>query len=179
MWNSGECLEAYADAVVRNNVVFACRTGLFSMRYQGTGANAAGKPPENLFIHNNTFHGEGGLVIRDWDSARACVFANNAVYSTAAGEAWEIEGTGSLYGNVGDQAHAGFSPGDASADLLDPAGRMFQPRAGSALIDRSTGSLSAGGDFEGADRDAKPDVGAYEFRGAGPGRALAEGFKGR
>jgi hypothetical protein len=174
IWNSGAGVLALSDVTVRNNVVFACSVLVISQRYTGAGAPSTPKLPENVSIYNNTFNGGTELSLLDWDAARRCVFANNAVYGAAA--PLEIAGTGAISGNVGDQAHAGFTLGSASTDLDDPGARSFGPRPGSALLGKAVGPWVAGDDFEGSPRDAAPDVGAYEYRGQ-PAAPIVEGFK--
>lgn len=171
IWNSGEAIGAYADVVVRNNVVFACTTMFLSRRYQD--ATVTGKPPENVLVHHNTWHGGGGFEIRDWDAARNLALSDNALYATAT--AWSILGTGSWLGNVGDRPQAGFAPGSAAADLADPAARLFHPRPGSALIGAGKGTLRADYDFDGRSRAGNNDAGAYAYPSRG--RPLQEGFK--
>lgn len=171
VWNSGEAIGAYADAVVRNNVVFACTVQFLSRQYAG--AAGPGKLPENVLVHHNTWHGGGAFEIRDWAADRNVVFTDNALYATA--DAWTIQGTGTFAGNVGDRIQAGFAPGGAAADLADPAARLFHPKAGSALIGAAKGTLKVEHDFDGMARGAGETVGAYAHPALG--RALREGFK--
>jgi len=177
IWNSGAGLLALSDVIVRNNVVFACSVMVVSQRYNGSGSQPSGKLPENLSIYNNTFYGGTEITLLDWDAARQCVFANNAVYGTAS--PWEIRGTGIFSGNVGDQASPGFTMSSALIDLDSPANRSFQPRIGSALLDKAVRPWVAENDFQGSPRDSAPDVGAFEYRGPATGPALEEGFKRR
>lgn len=171
VWNSGEAIGAYADAVVRNNVVFACTVQFLSRQYPG--AAGPGKPPENVLVHHNTWHGGGAFEIRDWAADRNVSFTDNALYATAA--PWVIVGTGTFAGNVGDRIQAGFAPGAAAADLADPAARLFHPRPGSALIGAAKGSPRLEYDFDGSARGAAATSGAYAHPALG--RALREGFK--
>lgn len=163
IWNSALGLEALGDAIVRDNVVFACPSLLESYRYSGDGSAPAGNAPRDLSILHNTFYG-GSIRLADWDSARACVFAFNAVY--ALDSAFSLEGTGAFSGNVADFAREGFRAGSAAADLRDPGAGLFYPTAGSALRDRDPAPTPEP-DFAGRARDGRPDAGAYEYAGEG------------
>lgn len=76
VWNADEAIGAYADAIVRNNIVFSSYWPVASMQYSGH------KAPENVEIYNNTFYDYNAVYLRAWDSTRHCVFANNAEYPT-------------------------------------------------------------------------------------------------
>jgi hypothetical protein len=174
VWKSALGLEALSDAILRDNVVFGCPKSLESYRYTGDSAYAPGNAPRNLSIVHNTFYG-GAVGLADWDSARACVFAYNAVYALDSG--FSLQGTGSFAGNVADFAREGFQAGSAEADLRDPQAGSFYPAAGSALRDRDP-ARSARTDFAGRARDGRPDAGAYEYAGEGDvPPPITEGFK--
>jgi hypothetical protein len=175
IWKSGLGLEALGDATLRDNVVFACPVLLDSYRYTGDSIYTAGNAPRNLSLLHNTFYGGGSISLADWDSARACVFAYNAVYGLDSG--FTLLGSGTLAGNVADFAREGFQAGSAAADLRNAPGNAFSPTAASALRDRDT-ARGAETDFAGRARDARPDAGAYEYAGENDlPPPITEGFK--
>jgi len=172
VWNSGEAIGAYADAVVRNNIVITSSMPVNSMLYTGH------KAPENVEIYNNTFYDFDNVNLKNWDSTRHCIFANNAAYRTVSGACLSLGGTGTFYNNVATAPAAGFSVGSIAGDLSDPAANNFYPKAGSLLVNSGAGPCVARYDFNGTGRDASPDIGAYEFTaGANPGWTIQEGFK--
>jgi hypothetical protein len=170
VWGTGEPIGAYADVIVRNNIVFDSDQGVRSAYYSGH------QNPRKVYIHNNTFYNCGSIQLRNWSSDSSCVFVNNALYSITSGI--NLMGSGDLYGNVGDVSHASVSPGDAGTDFVDAAGHNFYPASGSALLGACSGQWIAAQDFEGVTRDANPDAGAYERTdGARPTWTITAGFK--
>lgn len=172
VWDEGEAIGCYADAVVRNNIVFNADMAVYSALYSGH------KTPENVEIYNNTFYDFQSVTLSSWDAAKTCVFANNAAFKTAAGNVISLSGTGDIHGNVGSAAQAGVTQANAADALLDPGASDFYPKSGSALVNSATGTHRAARDFNGTLRDAQPDVGAYEWTGpANPGWSITAGFK--
>lgn len=169
VWGTSEPIGAYADCIVRNNIVFDSDQAVRSALYSGH------QNPRKVYIHNNTFYNCQSVQLRNWSTDSSCVFANNALYSIANGIT--LNGTGDLYGNVGDVAHSSVSPGDASMDFEDAAGHDFFPPAGSALLGACTGAWVAEDDFQQKDRDGSPDAGAYEGGTGGTVWSIAEGYK--
>jgi hypothetical protein len=172
VWDGGEAMGCYADAVVRNNIVFNSDMAVYSARY------GSHKDPENVEIYNNTFYDFNSVTLSSWSAARNCVFANNAAFRTATGNVVSLSGTGDIYGNVGSAAQAGFTQINAGDAFMEPDSADFYPKTGSALINSASGTHKAARDFNGTLRDTQPDVGAYERTGStNPGWDITAGFK--
>jgi hypothetical protein len=165
---SNEAIGVYGDAIARNNIVIASTYALFSNAYLGVA-------PANIRVYNNTFYGCERLNITEWDSAKVCVFANNAVFATT--QPFVLAG-GNYYGNVSDQMFPGFTQSTAADIFTDTAANDFYQKSGSLLIGKGLGPDISSGDFNGTKRDAFPDVGAYEYTvSSNPGWKITEGFK--
>lgn len=168
---STEAIGGYGDVVVRNNIVVDSKWAFFSGSYQGT-------PPTRLRICNNTFYSVGtiGVGVTDWDSARVCVFANNALITDSIVYDSPVV-PGIFFGNI-------IAPPSGMVnsvpDLRDPENGDYYPSVGSALVGAAVLQSAVPDDFNGTLRDAAPDVGAYEFTGPlNPGWKTSDGFKER
>lgn len=165
---SSEAIGVYGDGIVKNNIVTASTYAFLSNAYNGA-------MPASIRVFNNTFYNCQAISITAWDSLRICLFTNNAVFAIA--QPVTING-GQCIGNIGDQAHTGFTSGTAVHELMDPAADDFYPRSGSLLIGSGSGVTIATDDFNSTQRDSMPDVGAYEYAGTvNPGWKISEEFK--
>lgn len=154
-------IQCAADAVIRNNIVFAGEgTGFNSQPHQGV-------TPGNLeFVHNTIIGGAPAIRLAKWAGAKRLVFANNAVYATPGRlKIFGLKGV-AFSGNVFQSpdralpAH-GWKPGDPSRDFVSVARRSLWPRRGSALGGAADPAFVVGRDFEGAERGGRRVAGAY------------------
>ena len=150
-----EGLGVYADAVVRNNIVFDCDFGYLSRAHR--------QAPRNLEVYNNTFYNCGVLAFIGWNEARHCWFINNAAYNIKRGV--RLQGTGVFANNVGNFSAPGFRYSEAEHDLVAPRAHNFYPTTDSALRDAGDRRLFAPVDFIKQKRDERADLGAYEWQG--------------
>lgn len=176
--------------IVRNNLIF---------NVEGPGVHTQNEREAlaDLVITHNTIFDTGSWAVRleGWQTASGLVFANNALanptgYGLRALET-ELDPAGvHAVGNVVTglvegvlTAEAGhFRPGAGAADFVDAAAGDLYPSETSALLngaDAAGASWVPAEDFNGLPRDgAAPEVGAYEFFGAGnPGWEVQAGFK--
>ncbi len=168
VFETKEGIGAYADAIVRNNIVFNCKFG-----YQ---ARPHRKPTQNLEVYNNTFYNCEVLSFNGWREEQHCFFVNNAAYNVTRGI--NLRGTGVFENNIGNFSARGFSRGEAEKDLVAPQLFNFYPTAKSALRDQASLRLFAPLDFNGKAREARADVGAYEWLGErNNGGAVTRSFK--
>jgi hypothetical protein len=190
IWNSGDHgIQAAAEAVVRNNVVFHNRAdGIHSHNHQSAVVGSL-EIVHNTVISNRS--GAAAIRVSLSDQQRPSgplTIANNALY--ASGFAIRLPESAAQWtdltiaGNVGAGATEGLPPETGRAGW-NPAGRLARdldaawfPRPGSALIGAAHPQFTAADDFSGAPRGTSRDVGAYVF-GAGtkPGWTIAAGFK--
>lgn len=150
-----EGIGAYADAIVRNNIVLGCEFGYLSRAHR--------KAPQNLEVYNNTFYDCGALAFQDWNEAQHCLFVNNAAYNIKRGV--RLRGTGVFANNVGNFSAAGFRYSEAHHDLAAPRAWNFYPTANSALRDAADLRVLARDDFNHNQRDGHADIGAFEWLG--------------
>ncbi len=168
VFDTKEGIGAYADAVVRNNIVFNCKFGYLSRPHR--------KPPQNLEVYNNTFYGCGTLYFEGWSEERRCLFVNNAAYDIKRGA--QLKGTGVFENNLGNITAAGFRFSETEKDLTAPHELNFYPTTNSALRDGASAHPVATFDFNQQERDARPDIGAFEWnREKNFGGPLARTFK--
>jgi len=183
IWMTGEGIQVVSDAIIRNNIIFAClTTGI-------TAAPHAAVPQvRNVRIINNTIvdHPKGVLI--RWSKATDVVFANNVIFcpgataidASGAGDAVFIANCieGDATGVPTDKSRV-YRATDATQIFIDAAGKNFWPAPGSALIDRADSQFVPETDFNHTPRKAPFDVGAYETedRPENPGWTLQEGFK--
>lgn len=177
---------------IRNNVIFDV---------EGPGLHVQNDREllQDLVISFNTVVNTGAWAARleGWTTATDMVFANNALtnptgYALRALEADVDPSAARIVGNVvsglvegvlsADEGH--FSAGAGAADYVDYAANDLYPSETSTLInlaDPAGESWVPDTDFHGLPRDgAAPEVGAYEFVGAGnPGWQIEGGFKER
>ncbi|MGI9302374.1 MAG: right-handed parallel beta-helix repeat-containing protein [Gammaproteobacteria bacterium] len=180
MWNCGETgMQAAADAVIRNNIVFAnMANGFISHPHQDVS-------PGNLrFVHNTIVGHADCLDIRDWAGKRDIIFANNAIYC-APGTQRIADLTGVVAaGNVitprSIVVPAGHNVvGRSAADDLMAAGVLnAYPTPSSRVIDAGSHAYAPKTDFDGYARCGKPDAGAYTWGAQRkPAWAIGPGFK--
>lgn len=180
MWNCGNSgIQAAADAVIRNNIVFdSPYNGFNSQPHQGV-------QPVNLeFIHNTIIGGESCVRLAGWNDSRRLVFANNAIYCPT-GEL-KIDGLSgvAVSGNVVFPKNALFR-GSANAvghsvasDFVDAPSRNAYPADTSTLLDAGDPSYTTFLDFNGLPRESRADAGAYAHRTTrNPGWKVRAGFK--
>jgi hypothetical protein len=182
IWNAGEGIQVVSDAVVRNNIIFAC---------EATGISAAphGAMPQvrNTTIINNTIYGCPVGIRMRWTGATNVVLANNAIYCSgttavdASGPFGIIKNNfvaGALKGVSVDSS--GFhNGGDATVAFLNASNREFWPKLHSVLNGRAVPEWAPPLDFNGSRRSAPYDVGAYERneQEQNPGWKIETGFK--
>jgi hypothetical protein len=183
IWNAGEGIQVVSDAIVRNNIIFACSvTGVTAAPH------AAVSTMRNVTIVNNTIvNHPRGVRIR-WARAANMIFGNNAIYCPegtavdAAGIKDSIFSANYVEGRlVGVEiAQSRFCSGGAiSSGFADPDNKNFWPKPGSALVGSAEAAFVPKKDFNGNTRKAPFDVGAYESdgRGQNPGWPVRAGFK--
>ena len=181
MWNCGDSgIQAAADAIIRNNIILESPdNGFNSQPHQGV-------TPGNLeFVHNTLVGGNPCLRINSWDGQLGLVFANNAVYCES--DYFQIGGLSgvTISGNVFEPAPSVF-PGSSYTtgrsevqDMVSIANRDTYPTSDSALLGAGDQAYAAQTDFNGAQRLAGVDAGAYSWAGDGnPGWQVGPGFKG-
>lgn len=181
IWNAGEGIQVVSDAIVRNNIIFDCSSGI-------TAAPHAAMPRvSNTTIVNNTiFNAPVGVRMR-WANAVNAIFANNAIYC-ANSTALDVN-TGStvlrnnyvrgrLRGIAVDGARV-VDGGDPASAFVDAGRRNFWAGPGSALIGHADPAFSPRLDFNGVKRAVSFDVGAYASDGKArnPGWTIQPGFK--
>lgn len=155
VFDTKEGIGAYADAVVRNNIVINCEFGYL--------ARAHRKPPANLEVYNNTFYDCGVLAFLGWSEAQHCWFMNNAAYNIKRGV--RLQGSGTFANNVGNFSAAGFRYSEAEHDMVAPRTHNFYPTTQSALRNAADSRLFARRDLNHNLRDEHADVGALEWMG--------------
>ncbi len=180
MWNCGDSgIQAAADSIIRNNIILdSPRNGFNSQSHQGV-------IPANLeFVHNTIIGGSPCLRINEWDSRPGLVFANNAVYCSSAN--YSVAGLGgvTVAGNIFEPAagafpSSGFVVGRSEAqDFVDAGDRQVYPTSDSAVLSAGDANYTTAIDFNGTQRLAGIDVGAYTWTGIqNPGWRVAPGFK--
>lgn len=172
IWNSGDHgIQAAADAVIRNNLIFSTRgDGIHCRDHQGA-------VPGNLTIVNNTVRCDGRAVRvqSDQELSGPVVIANNALYPVG-GEVFALTKSDrySILANIGagqpprDLPTTAFSPtGSVEADFVDFEKRNAFPAAGSPLIGAASRKHLPDDDFNHIRRDDSHDAGAYAFRTGG------------
>jgi parallel beta-helix repeat protein len=172
IWNSREHgIQAAADAIIRNNLVFSARgDGIHCRDHQGA-------VPGNLTIVNNTVRCDGRAVRiqSDHELSGPIVVANNALYPVG-GQAFALTKSDrySILANVGAGRTSeglpatAFAPtGSLEADFVDFEERNAFPAEGSTLIGRASNKYLPADDFNHTDRGDSHDVGAYRYQSGG------------
>ncbi len=181
MWDCGDSgIQAAADAVLRNNLIFRAGNGINSHSHQGA-------VPSNLVIVNNTVIASPDTCLRasDWAGSTGIVVANNAFYcdTTTAVRINGGESDITFLANVVVGSISGVSSGfingnGADQDFEAPANLDAWPTAGSPVIDAGDADSAAEFDFNWTERGTSPDVGAYEWsEGGNPGWQPGPGFR--
>ena len=169
IWNIDDNgIQATADAVIRNNLVFNTGGDLFNSH------DKSGAVVGNFDLLHNTFISEaGGIGVRISAPAGGVIsgpvnVANNAVHADspfliyAAG----VNRTGNVVST------------DLSADFADAGNHDAFPIPGSALIGAGNVAYVVVEDFNGTPRGGVADAGAYLYDPNGnPGWEIAPGFK--
>jgi hypothetical protein len=162
VWNCGQSIAVIADAIVRNNIVIGTLE---------TQSHAQVPVMRNVTIVNNTVI--GSMPLRGWGGSNipaSLSVANNVLYG------------GSISNQPGAATYSSnlqYSSG-TSGIFIDPNNRDFWPAPGSPLIGAADATHTPGKDFNGTNRQAPFDVGAYESDGlaSNPGWAIQASFKG-
>lgn len=182
IWNCGDtALQAAADAVIRNNLIFASPgDGFSSQSHQGAS-------PHNLsFVHNTLVGGDPCVRLQEWSDKPGMIFANNAIYCDSGN--FVIGGLAgvTVQGNVihpetASFPDAGYTTGRSpELDFVAPSLSNFYPSEGSVLIDSGEPAHSVDVDFNGTPRAGTPEAGAYNWSGPqNPGWTVGPGFKGQ
>jgi parallel beta-helix repeat protein len=185
IWNSGDHgIQAAADAIIRNNLVFSTRgDGIHCRDHQGA-------IPGNLTIVNNTVRCDGRAVRiqSDHELSGPIVIANNALYPVG-GQVFALTKSErySVLANVGAgrtseglPATAFSSRGSLEADFVDFEERNAFPADGSSLIGMASHKHLPADDFNQTRRGDSRDVGAYKFQSGGnPAGPVKRSFKSR
>ncbi len=180
LWNCEDSgIQAAADAVIRNNLIFQSGNGLNSHEHQGA-------VPSRLTIVNNTIVAcDVGLRANGWAGGQDIVVANNGIYSDGATAVRIVSGGSDfvftnnvVVGQVSGVA-AGYVNGrSADQDLEDPANLDAWPTQDSPLIDAGSADWAPSVDYNWNPRDESPDVGAYEWQAGGnPGWQPGPGWR--
>jgi len=166
---TGQGMQVAADAIVRNNLVYAPHPF-----YNADHQTLAG----NMEIVNNTFISStpdqiDTLQIASMPSAPILI-ANNALYRGPGGLP-VISGSGSqsaMLTKIGNVAMTSLS-----ANLIDAAGLDFFPTSSSALIGAGDMGSQAAVDFNGTSRAGDATAGAYAYSPTGnPGWTIGPGL---
>ena len=182
MWNCKEGgIQAAADAIIRNNLVFNSGYGLISNVHNFVN-------PRNLKIVHNTFlKNQICLNIRSWNGRADIIFANNAVYCDT--DTMDIQGgtqNVQISGNVFFPNAAAFPSGSFvvgrgfTQDFEGSNSFNAYPTSDSPLRTAANSFYAATVDFDGVSRlNLSPaDVGAYEWQSiSGRKWIVAAGFK--
>ena len=172
-------IQAAADAIIRNNLIFNCRgAGIYSRDHQSAVVG-------NLKILHNTVVSKGRTALRiiapiEGKYSGPIMITNNALY---AGVAMQIPEKNSITfaGNAGLGNIVGRKLGDREwkghGNLIRDLTKNLYPRSGSILIGAANPKFSAAKDFEGTLRSTSRDSGAYRFDAKGPAWAIQTGFK--
>ena len=172
-------IQAAADAVIRNNLIFA--TG-------GNGFNSQshnGVSPNNLqFLQNTVVGGSPCLRLNGWSNKTGMVFANNAVFCASGNFVINSLAGVTVSGNVvtpatGSLPGSGYVVGrSVNEDLVDAAQLNAYPTVDSTLRGVADSSHATSVDFNGTSRGFPTDAGAYHWTGdTNPGWTVGEGFK--
>ena len=166
---TGQGMQVAADAIVRNNIVYAPQPF-----YNSNHACLAG----DLEIVGNTFLSSTAaqkdtLKIVNTPSAPILI-ANNALYR-GPGITTVVSGLGSSSGWVTQANNVAVL--DLAASLTDAPGLSFYPLATAPLVNAADPALLPALDYNGTDRTGDATVGAYAFSPAGnPGWTIAPGL---
>jgi uncharacterized membrane protein YgcG len=183
-WNCGDHgIQSAADAVIRNDIILGARADGIAMQ-----PHQSGSPSQLVVVYNTVLNASGDAVSLRGISG-SVVVANNALY---AEDGWAFFVNGGTVGLLfsGNAAIGGVSEGalamlsgEIDVDFLSasfdgaPPMSVF-PATGGALVSSGLAAHVVADDFNGTEREAVPDVGAYRFSADGnPGWALAETMK--
>ena len=181
IWNCLEGIQAVADAIVRNNIVFTSGTGLSLYPHV-----QVSQMKDVTAVNNTIYDCDDGVYVR-WGGTNM-VLANNAIYcpgKTAVNSSSSVNGTiksnyveGSMRGDSIDNTKF-FSGGSYLNAFIDASNRDFWPKVGSVLIKNAESALAPEQDFNYSRRVNPSDVGTYETKGraSNPGWHITEGFK--
>jgi parallel beta-helix repeat protein len=168
IWNCLEGIYAVSDAIVRNNIILNSSTGLSLYPHVQVPVL------KNITAVNNTLYGNATGVRVRWGGVNM-VLANNAIYSpgaSAINSGGGISTTTIVRNNYIEGASTStidnarfFNGGTASAVFTNPATRNFWLPANSILLGKADATLTPGIDFNGSQRVAPFDVGAYQRNG--------------
>ena len=182
MWNCKEGgIQAAADAIIQNNLVFNSGFGLVSNVHNSVN-------PRNLKIVHNTFlKNQVCLNIRSWNGQSDIIFANNAVYCDT--DTMDIQGGTQnvrISGNVIYPNAAAFPSGSFvvgrgfTQDFEGSNSFNAYPVNDSPLRTAANAVFAASVDFDGTSRlnQSPVDAGAYEWQSvSGRKWIVAAGFK--
>jgi len=162
VWNCGQSIDVIADAIVRNNIVIGT---LETQNHEQVPVM------RNLTIANNTVI--GSIHLRGWGSGNGSASLSVANNVTYGGSITNQPGAATYSANL--QFNSG-----AGGIFVDANNQNFWPSPGSPLIGSADAAYAPGTDFNGMNRQAPFDVGAYESDGLAdnPGWAIQAGFKG-
>ena len=181
IWNVLEGIQAAADAIIRNNIVFDSGTGLSLYPHVQV------SQMKNVTAVNNTLYSNDEGILMQWGSSAVnMILANNAIYSPNK-TALKISGSvGTFVANFvegkSDRALDGvafIAGGSSTTAFVDPANNDFWPKIGSPLITNANAAYASAADFNANSRTSPYDVGAYETDGlaTNPGWRITAGFK--
>jgi parallel beta-helix repeat protein len=195
VWNTGDHgIQAAAEAIIRNNVVFDCRAdGIYSRAHQSAVVG-------NLQILHNTVvalrPGTACVRVAVSDSERRLngpvVIANNALYAQDSCFALRVPSTTSLLRDISLAGNVGAGPTDGlprntPSDYWNPVGDLdrdldkagdWYPLGNSAVIGAADPRFRVTVDFNGTARETSRDAGAYVFDPQGnPGKAMHPAFR--
>src|SRR5262245_19213502 len=181
IWNALEGIQAAADAIIRNNIVFDSGTGLSLYPHVQVAQM------KNVTAVNNTLYRNDDGILMQWDSSAVkMILANNAIYSPNK-NALSLSGSvGTFVANYvegrSDRALDGvafIAGGSSTTAFVDPATNDFWPKIGSPLISNANAAYVSAADFNANSRISPYDVGAYETDGlaTNPGWRITTGFK--
>jgi parallel beta-helix repeat protein len=190
IWRAGDHgIQAAADAIIRNNVVFDCRAdGIYSRAHQSAVVG-------NLQVVHNTVIASRPrtacirIAVSNSETRLTgpVVIANNALYAKASCFALRVPSKTSLLrdislaGNVGVGPTEGF-PQTVARNVWNPTGDLardldgddgWYPLSGAAVIGAADPQFRVTADFNGTARETSRDAGAYHFDLQGnPGKPL-------
>lgn len=185
-------IEAHGTAIVRNNIIF---------NSNGYGISSTPGDKDTAYsiaiVNNTVVNTLNRAVFYKHQNSEAAVpftLVNNALCSPLT-YAFKSENVGESNYELLDVSNnvacglvetyegllSGFIPGAGYTDYADASVWNFWPTDESMLVDAAStepSELVPATDFNGLERDASPDVGAYErLYATNPGWVIVEGFK--
>eukprot|EP01114_Cavostelium_apophysatum_P011275 TRINITY_DN2548_c0_g1_i1.p1 TRINITY_DN2548_c0_g1~~TRINITY_DN2548_c0_g1_i1.p1 ORF type:complete len:763 (+),score=140.99 TRINITY_DN2548_c0_g1_i1:51-2339(+) len=177
-------IQVTSGAKIINNVITDCGGLCISVQ---ANQPKSGSPLRNVFMAHNTAISDSGSKCVKVESTSATSFSviNNAVFCNNPEPYYLLFSGGTInnngyYGEGSDPIGTNsVALGTQNAELLNPAGLNYYPKAGSKLLNAGASLSSVSSDFNcNARSGTTPTLGAYEYVGASnSGWQIADDFK--